>query len=251
MRLLLAGGFDRCGRQRITDVRVWQRMRTRARERAHDGAGRVCVCKGGGAMSEPASACGMYVRALRAHCRLNDRSCVCAHCVQAALMGVVSSAVAALDTNRGIAEVASAGLGFLQNLAMAPENKVTLVMVQCCGWEVGSRSLHVCMLVCAYGIVKGCAALLLCVQVPLMDVVSCAMEAMDAHRGVAEVVQCGLAFLHNLALAPEHQVTPVMMQCCGREWVCWRLVNVQVGAYFWSFLACVVRCFVRIESRWR
>ncbi len=86
-----------------------------------------------------------------------------------------------------------------------------------------------------------------------MDVVSCAMEAMDAHRGVAEVVQCGLGFLHNLALAPENQVTPVIMhwQCCGREWVCWRLVNVQVDAYLWSFLACFVRCFVRIESRWR
>jgi hypothetical protein len=52
-----------------------------------------------------------------------------------------------------------------------------------------------------------------------MDVLSSAMEAMDAHRGVAEVVECGLGFLQNLALAPENQVTPVMMQCCGREWV--------------------------------
>ena len=75
-------------------------------------------------MSEAASACGMYVRALRAHCRLNNRSCVCAHCAQVALMVVVPSAFAALDANRGIAEVASAGLCFLQNLAMAPENKV-------------------------------------------------------------------------------------------------------------------------------
>jgi hypothetical protein len=60
-------------------------------------------------------------------------TCFCAHCVQAALMGVVSSAVAALDANRGIAEVVSAGLCFLQNLAMAPENQVTLAMMQCCG----------------------------------------------------------------------------------------------------------------------
>jgi hypothetical protein len=85
-------------------------------------------------MSEAASACGMYVRALRAHCGLNDLSCVCAHCVQVALMGVVSSAVAALDANRGIPEVASAGLAFLLNLAMAPENQVTLAMMQCCAW---------------------------------------------------------------------------------------------------------------------
>ena len=85
----------------------------------------VCASvREGGAISEAASACGMYVRAPRAHCRLNNRSCVCAHCVQAALMVVVPSAFAALDANRGIAEVASAGLCFLQNLAMAPENKV-------------------------------------------------------------------------------------------------------------------------------
>ena len=41
-----------------------------------------------------------------------------------------------------------------------------------------------------------------------MDLVSCAMEAMDAHGGVAEVVQCGLGFLRNLAVASENQVTP-------------------------------------------
>jgi hypothetical protein len=51
-------------------------------------------------------------------------------------MGVVSSAVAALDANRGIPEVVSSGLGFLLSLAMAPENQVTLAMMQCCGWVV-------------------------------------------------------------------------------------------------------------------
>ena len=44
--------------------------------------------------------------------------------VQVALMDVVSSAVAAVDAHRRIAEVARAGLGFLQNLASAPENQV-------------------------------------------------------------------------------------------------------------------------------
>ena len=41
-----------------------------------------------------------------------------------------------------------------------------------------------------------------------MDLVSCAKEAMDVHGGVAEVVECGLGFLQNLALALENQVTP-------------------------------------------
>ncbi len=41
-------------------------------------------------------------------------------------MDVISSAVAAVDAHRGIAEVARAGLGFLQNLAMGHENQVTL-----------------------------------------------------------------------------------------------------------------------------
>jgi hypothetical protein len=44
-----------------------------------------------------------------------------------------------------------------------------------------------------------------------MDVVPSVMEAMDAHRGVAEVVECGIGLLRDLALAPENQVTPVMM----------------------------------------
>ena len=39
-------------------------------------------------------------------------------------MGAVPSAVAVMDAHRGIMEVARAGLGFLQNLARAPENQV-------------------------------------------------------------------------------------------------------------------------------
>jgi hypothetical protein len=49
----------------------------------------------------------------------------CAYGVQVALMGVVASAVAAVDAHRGIAEVARAGLGFLENLAVDRENMVT------------------------------------------------------------------------------------------------------------------------------
>ena len=41
------------------------------------------------------------------------------------LIGVVASAVAALDAQRGSAEVAECGLGFLWHLASAGENKVT------------------------------------------------------------------------------------------------------------------------------
>ncbi len=41
-------------------------------------------------------------------------------------MGVVPSAVAALDAHRGSAEVAECGLRFLQKLASAAKNKVML-----------------------------------------------------------------------------------------------------------------------------
>jgi hypothetical protein len=39
-----------------------------------------------------------------------------------------------------------------------------------------------------------------------MDVVPSAVEALDAHRGVAEVVEHGLGFLGNLAVHPENKV---------------------------------------------
>jgi hypothetical protein len=44
---------------------------------------------------------------------------------QVALMDVVPSAVAALEAHLGIEKVAKSGLGFLHNLCIAPENKVT------------------------------------------------------------------------------------------------------------------------------
>ncbi len=41
-------------------------------------------------------------------------------------MGAVVSAVAALDAQRGVAEVVEHGLGFLVNLSFAPENQVMM-----------------------------------------------------------------------------------------------------------------------------
>ncbi len=43
-------------------------------------------------------------------------------------------------------------------------------------------------------------------QVPLMRVLDSVVAAMDAHRGVANVVEEGLRFLRNLAVAARNQV---------------------------------------------
>ncbi len=43
---------------------------------------------------------------------------------QVALMGVLSSVVAAMDANRDVAAVAEHGVGFLRNLSVADANKV-------------------------------------------------------------------------------------------------------------------------------
>ena len=43
-------------------------------------------------------------------------------------------------------------------------------------------------------------------QVPLMRVLDSGVAAMDAHRGVADVVKQGLGFLANLAFAAGNQV---------------------------------------------
>jgi hypothetical protein len=40
-------------------------------------------------------------------------------------MGVVASALAALDAHRGVTAVAARGLGFFWNLSVAPQNQVT------------------------------------------------------------------------------------------------------------------------------
>ena len=43
-------------------------------------------------------------------------------------------------------------------------------------------------------------------QVPLMRVLDSGVAAMDAHRGVADVVKQGLGFLANLASAADNKV---------------------------------------------
>jgi hypothetical protein len=49
--------------------------------------------------------------------------------IQVPLMGVVSSAVAAMDAHQGVAAVAEHGLGFLGGLAAADANLVCVLMV--------------------------------------------------------------------------------------------------------------------------
>jgi hypothetical protein len=49
--------------------------------------------------------------------------------VQVPLMGVLNSAVAAVDAHRGIAGVAELGVFFLRSLAWADANKVRVVAV--------------------------------------------------------------------------------------------------------------------------
>ncbi len=54
------------------------------------------------------------------------------------------------------------------------------------------------------------------VQVPLMGVVSSAVAAMDAHRGVSAVAEHGVCFLRNLAVVDGTEVR------CGGVWGLWR-----------------------------
>ena len=48
------------------------------------------------------------------------------------------------------------------------------------------------------------------VQGPLMDVVSSAVAAMDAHRGVAAVAEHGVCFLRCLSMGDENKVCSVI-----------------------------------------
>ncbi len=51
-------------------------------------------------------------------------SCTCVDDVQVAMMGVVSSAVAAMDAHRGVAAVAESGVLLLRNLSEVAANQV-------------------------------------------------------------------------------------------------------------------------------
>jgi hypothetical protein len=57
--------------------------------------------------------------------------CLCVLVFQVALMSLVPSAMAALDSHRGVAEVAQYGLGFLWKQSVAPENRVRLGVPEC------------------------------------------------------------------------------------------------------------------------
>ncbi len=56
------------------------------------------------------------------------------------------------------------------------------------------------------------------VQVPLMAEVPRARAALDAHMGVAAVVQAGLGLFANLAIAEANKVRPRVCVCRG-VWV--------------------------------
>jgi hypothetical protein len=58
-------------------------------------------------------------------CRFMCFCCSCTDCLQVVLMGVVASALAALDAHRGVAIIARCGLGFFWNLSSTAENQVT------------------------------------------------------------------------------------------------------------------------------
>ncbi len=61
-------------------------------------------------------------------------------------------------------------------------------------------------------------------QVTLMAEVPSAMAALDAHAGVANVVEHGLVFVSMLAIAEANKVRPrVCVKGRGGKWdVCWR-----------------------------
>jgi hypothetical protein len=71
----------------------------------------------------------------------------------------------------------------------------------------------VCRLACVPGTVwlsvrRLCGVVGVWVQVALMDVVPSAVAALDAHRGIKEVAECGLILLQYLACASDNKVTP-------------------------------------------
>ncbi len=65
--------------------------------------------------------------------------------VQVALMGVVSSAVAAMDAHRGVAAVAEAGLDFLHGLSASDANRVCARSFSSVDSGQGGRSVCVCV----------------------------------------------------------------------------------------------------------
>ena len=102
--------------------------------------------------------------------------------VQVPLMGVLGTAVAALDAHRGLWEVAEMGLLFLGDLAVAPENHVRCHASGLSCWLIAFHSFA-----------------RICSQVGLMGVLTSAMAALDASGEEADVALAGLHFLWWLA----------------------------------------------------
>ena len=108
-------------------------------------------------------------------------------------MGVLPSAMAALDASGGQADVACTGLDFLWCLARGSAvNRVR----GCTCWYVRPPAFQsTSWLACT-----------MCMQVPLMSVVDSAILQLDAHRGDMRVARVGLGFLVQLAKDTENKV---------------------------------------------
>ena len=68
-----------------------------------------------------------------------------------------------------------------------------------------SACCDLCALACPWRHAGLCLCLLV-LQVALMSAVPSAMAALDGHRGVAVVAECGLGFLYNQSVADENNV---------------------------------------------
>jgi hypothetical protein len=119
-------------------------------------------------------------------------------------MAALPTAQAAMDAHRGVAEVVRTGLFFLAGLAQTKPNQVSYagaLGLLLSAWCTSLRTF-VPGMSCTPSVMLVC-----CVQVPLMAALPTALAAMDAHRGVAEVVWTGLFFLVGLTQTNANQVS--------------------------------------------
>ncbi len=99
---------------------------------------------GGGATSVNCLAATLVPRCAAVRVSGGVMRCVsgtCVDVVQVGLMGVVSSAVAAMDAHRGVVAVAKDGLWFLRNLSCADGTKVC---ARWCSMDSGHGRWPVC-----------------------------------------------------------------------------------------------------------
>jgi hypothetical protein len=112
-------------------------------------------------------------------------------------MGVLTSAMAALDASGGEAVVVVAGLDFLWCLSVGrTANRVSVLylLVRCLvrpRSRLKLKSWFLCMMI---------------MQVSLMGAVESAVRAWDLHRGDACVARVGLGMLTSLAVDMDHKV---------------------------------------------